>query len=401
MAAFKYVAYDFYGQEKKGRIEAYNEDQAKKILKDDGYKVNQIEEIKTTIWTKDIYLGKPVKNRDLVVFLQQFSALLEAGLTVVDTIKILREQTKNKVLSKALYYIEIDLRQGKSLAKAMDKHPHVFPTILVNVVHSAEVSGSLEETLDDLAVYYQKQHKTIQKVKSSLAYPVTVMIVALAVVTFLLMYVVPQFVSMFDQFGADLPLITKVVLTLSNTLIDHWLVILLILIVGLLGAIILVKKDNARFKLDSLFLKMPVIGQLTLKSNLATMGRTLNSLLKNAVPIIDSIDLTKQTIKNRVVRHVLEQSKQSLKKGGTFSKPMKDHWAFPFLVTQMLSVGEKTGSLEEMLSQIANFYEEDVDTSADQLKTLLEPLLIIMMSIIVGAIVLAIVVPMFDLYNQI
>ncbi|MFD2639236.1 type II secretion system F family protein [Piscibacillus salipiscarius] len=400
MGAYKYIAYDFYGQTKKGRIEAYNEEQAKKMLKDEGYKVNEIEEVKDSIWNRDLYIGKPVKTRDLVVFLQQFSALLEAGMTVVDTMAILREQTKNKVLNKALYYIEIDLRQGTSLAKAMKKHPRIFPSILINVIHSAEVSGSLEETLNELANYYQKHHKTVSKVKSSLAYPLTVMIVAIGVVIFLLMYVVPQFVSMFDQFGAELPMITKVVLTLSNVLQKHWLQLFLTVIGLMTGLVLLMKNEQSRLKLDALLLKLPLFGSLILKSNLANMGRTLNSLLKNAVPIIDSIDLTKQTVKNRVIQHILDQSKSSLKQGGSFTKPMKDHWAFPFLVTQMLSVGEKTGSLEEMLNQVASFYEEDVETASDQLKTLLEPLLIITMSIIVGAIVLAIVVPMFELYNQ-
>ncbi|WP_054754400.1 type II secretion system F family protein [Piscibacillus salipiscarius] len=370
------------------------------MLKDEGYKVNEIEEVKDSIWNRDLYIGKPVKTRDLVVFLQQFSALLEAGMTVVDTMAILREQTKNKVLNKALYYIEIDLRQGTSLAKAMKKHPRIFPSILINVIHSAEVSGSLEETLNELANYYQKHHKTVSKVKSSLAYPLTVMIVAIGVVIFLLMYVVPQFVSMFDQFGAELPMITKVVLTLSNVLQKHWLQLFLTVIGLMTGLVLLMKNEQSRLKLDALLLKLPLFGSLILKSNLANMGRTLNSLLKNAVPIIDSIDLTKQTVKNRVIQHILDQSKSSLKQGGSFTKPMKDHWAFPFLVTQMLSVGEKTGSLEEMLNQVASFYEEDVETASDQLKTLLEPLLIITMSIIVGAIVLAIVVPMFELYNQ-
>ena len=401
MADYKYTAYDFYGRVKKGRLEAYNPEQAKKLLKDDGYKVEDLKEVKASIWTKEFNLSRPVKNRDMVVFLQQFSALLEAGLTVVDTINILREQTKNKVLNRALYYIEIDLRQGTSLANSMRKHPKVFPTILANIIHSAEVSGSLEDTLDELAEYYQKHYKTVQKVKTSLAYPMTVMFVAVIVVIFLLMYVVPQFVSMFEQFGADLPFITKIVLSISELLLNYWLLLLFCLIATLVLTVYLMKHNQAKYYVDALLLKLPFIGPLLLKSNLASMCRTLYSLLKNAVPIIDAIDLTKQTVKNKVIQGVLDESKLSLKQGGTFSKPLNDHWAFPFLVTQMLLVGEKTGSLEKMLHQVASFYEDDVNTSSDQFKSLLEPVLIIMLSIIVGAIVLAIVVPMFDLYNQI
>ncbi|TFB13897.1 type II secretion system F family protein [Filobacillus milosensis] len=401
MASFKYVASDFYGHEIKGRLEAFNAEQAKKLLKDEGYKVENIEEVKDSIWTKDLYLGKPFKNRDMVVFLQQFSALLKAGLTVVDTINILREQTKNKALNKALYYIEIDLRQGTSLANSMRKHPKIFSTILVNVIHSAEMSGSLEDTLEELSAYYNKQHKTMTKVKSSLAYPVVVMFVAFFVVLFLLMYVVPQFVTMFDQFGADLPGITKFVLAVSNWLVANWLLFLLIVLGLAVGFIAALQNEKSRYHLDQLALKVPVFGQLVMKSNMANMSRTLSSLMKNAVPIIQAIDLTKDTLKNLVIKQTLEQSKSSLKQGNSFVRPMKDHWAFPFMVTQMIAVGEKTGSLEEMLNQVATFYEDDVDTAAEQLKSLLEPLLIISLSVIVGTIVLAIVVPMFDLYSQI
>ncbi|RPF50562.1 type II secretion system F family protein [Aquisalibacillus elongatus] len=401
MASYKYEAYDFYGTVKKGRLEAYNADQVKKMLKDEGYKVEIIEEVKDSIWTKEFSIGRPVKNRDMVIFLQQFSALLQAGMTIVDTIRILREQTKNKILDKALYYVEVDLRQGTSLANAMGKYAKVFPVILVNMIHSAEVSGTLEETLEDLAHYYEKQHKTLQKVRSSLAYPITVVFVAIAVVTFLLMYVVPQFVTMFNQFGGELPWITQTVLQMSELLKAHWLLLLLIVAALTLVFISLLKNDDVKYKIDHVLLKLPVFGPLILKTNIARMSRTLNSLLKNAVPIIDSIDLTRETIKNRVVNRVLQQSKSSLKQGGSFVKPMEEHWAFPFLVTQMISVGEKTGSLEDMLNQVANFYEEDVETTADQLKSLLEPLLIISLSIIVGTIVLAIVIPMFDLYSQI
>ncbi|GEL78144.1 type II secretion system F family protein [Tenuibacillus multivorans] len=401
MASYRYTAVDFYGHAKKGRLEAFNTEQAKKLLRDEGYKVKSIEEVKGSIWTKELYIGRPVKSRDLVVFLQQFSALLKAGLTVVDTIRILREQTNNKALIKALYYIEIDLRQGTSLANAMEKHPKIFNTILVNMIHSAELSGTLEESLDELADYYQKQHKTMQTIQSSLAYPVTVMIVAFLVVIFLLMYVVPQFVSMFDQFGAELPLITRFVLALSNWLVQNWLLFILIISLVILASIWVYQHHQWRYKLDHLLLQLPVFGPLVLKSNIASMTRTLSSLLKNAVPIIQAIELTEKTIPNRVIRDTLKQSKTSLKQGNSFVKPMEEQSVFPFLVTQMISVGENAGSLVAMLEQVSGFYEEDIDTAAGRLKSLLEPLLIIALSIIVGTIVLAIIVPMFDLFNQI
>ncbi|PKR76941.1 type II secretion system F family protein [Halalkalibacillus sediminis] len=401
MASFKYVAANYSGSTIKGKMEAFNEDQARKMLKDDGLKVETLHRVEESIWNKDLHIGNPVKNQDLVAFLQQFGALLRAGLTVVESLSILREQTSNKELTKALYYIEIDMRQGTSLAKAMGKHSRIFPTILINMVHSGEASGTLDETLVSLGTYYNKQHKTKQKVKSALAYPITVVIVAIFVVIFLMLYVVPQFVDMFAQFDAELPMITKFVLAVSNIITNYWLLLLLITLGIILGVVMIYQKEQARVKFDEWALKVPIFGKLVQKSNLAKMTRSLSSLLYNSVPIIQAIQLTEETIKNRVIKHKLIESRQALRKGNSMVSPMKGHWAFPYLVTQMISVGERTGSLEEMLDQVASFYEDDVETTTDQLKSLIEPLLIITLSIIVGTIVLAIIVPMFEIFNQV
>ncbi|GAA0450509.1 type II secretion system F family protein [Alkalibacillus silvisoli] len=401
MASFKYIAADYNGNEKKGRIEAYNLDLAKARLRDEGLKIETIEEVESSIWTKDIHLGSPVKHRDFVVFLQQFASLLKAGLTIVESLTILREQTKQKHLKEALYYVEIDMRQGSSLTNALKKHPQLFSDIFINMVHSGESSGSLEGTLSKLADYYHKNYKTSQKVKSTFAYPITVAIVAIGVVIFLMMYVVPEFVDMFTQFDASLPIITQIVLAVSHILSQYWLLILLVTLLIALTLLILFKREESRIKVDHYLLKLPGFGPLILKSNMASMTRTLSSLLYNKVPIIEAIKLTEQTLKNRVIQQTLQEARTSLQQGESLVKPMREHWAYPYLVTQMIEVGEKTNALPEMLNQVATFYEDDVDTATEQLKSLLEPLLIVTLSVIVGVIVLAIVIPMFELFNQI
>ncbi|MET3683124.1 type IV pilus assembly protein PilC [Alkalibacillus flavidus] len=401
MTSFKYEAVDYNGNYQKGKFDAYNLDLAKARLRDEGLRVETIEEVPQTIWNKEIYFGSPVKNRDFVVFLQQFAALLKAGLTIVQSLSILREQTKQKYLKEALYYIEIDMRQGSSLTNALKKQPHIFSNIFINMVHSGESSGALQETLDKLADYYQKQYKTKQKIQSTFAYPATVSVVAIGVVIFLMMYVVPEFVSMFAQFDAELPVITQFVLGLSDLFTSYWLLLLFISILVVLMFIMAFKRESSRYRIDYYLLKTPGFGTLVLKSNMAQLSRTLSSLLYNNVPVIEALKLTGQTINNRIISETLDEAQVALKKGQSMVKPMRDHWAYPYLVTQMIEVGEQTNALPEMLEQVADFYEEDVDTATEQFKSLLEPLLIVSLSLIVGTIVLAIIIPMFDLFNQI
>lgn len=401
MASFKYIAYDFYGREKRGKIKAYNKAQAINQLRNDGLKVESIEAIKETIWTKDIYIGKPVKTSEFVLFLEQFATLMNAGITIVDCIDILKVQTKNKVLKETLTYIEIDMKQGNSLTEALRKHPRIFPPIAVNIIHSGEASGSLDTALKDLSNYYKKRDETARKIKSTLTYPVVVLFVAMAVVIFMMVVVVPQFVDMFAQFDAELPAITQAVLNISNFIQAWWFMIGLAFILLIFGCFLLFRYESTRKKIDYYLLKVPILGNIVLKSNIANITRTLSSLLKNGVPILESIQLVQETVSNKEIRQTLEEARSSLKRGGTLSGPFIENKIYPYLMTQMISVGEKTGSLEKMLEETAKIYEEDVETVSEQLKSLLEPFTIIFLSIIVGTIILAIVVPMFDLFNQI
>ncbi|MEH7236195.1 type II secretion system F family protein [Bacillus sp. JJ1562] len=400
MPRFKYEGRDKFGR-KSGTISGTSKKDAIVSLRDKGIRVISINEVPETLLTKDIAIGNPVKLRDFVIFLRQFATLIKAGVTIVDSMHILASQTSSKPLQKALFEVEVDLREGIPLSAATAKHKRIFTTLFTNMVRVGEVGGNLDDTLENLAVYYEKQNKTRQKVKSAMAYPAVIGIVAVAVVIFLLVSVVPTFVDMFADFGAELPGITKFVLNASVFMQKFWWLVILLGLIIYLFFIFLKQKQETRYYLDYATLKMPIFGKLIQKAVLARMTRTLSSMLKSSVPILQALTVVESIVENEVIAKVIKQSRQALEQGKSMTEPMKKHWAFPPLITHMIAIGESTGSLDEMLGKVANFYEDEVDNATDQLKSLIEPLMIVFLSSIVGTIVTAILVPMFDIFNQI
>ncbi|WP_099352107.1 type II secretion system F family protein [Fredinandcohnia onubensis] len=400
MARFKYQGRDTKGK-KSGSISAKSKHEAVSKLRESGIRVIQIDEVPETLLTKDISLGNPVKLRDFTIFLRQFATLIKAGITIVDSMSILASQTSSKALKRALVEVELDLRDGNSLSAATAKHKKIFSTLFINMVKVGEVGGTLDETLERLAVHFEKQHKLRQKVKSAMAYPAIIGVIAVAVVIFLLVSVVPTFVSMFSDFGADLPAITKFVLGASEFMQSFWWVIVLVFISVYLGILFMQSKEQTKYYWDYLMLRIPLFGKLLQKAALARMTRTLSSLLSSSVPILQALVVVETIVENEVISKVIKESRISLEKGRSLTEPMKNHWAFPPLITQMIIIGENTGSLDEMLGKVASFYEEDVENTTDQLKSLIEPIMIVFLAGIVGTIVTAIMVPMFDIFNQI
>lgn len=400
MPRFKYEGRDKFGK-KSGTISGTSKKDAVASLRDKGIRVIAINEVQETFLTKDIAVGNPVKLREFVIFLRQFSTLIKAGVTIVDSMNILANQTSSKPLQKALLDVEVDLREGIPLSAATAKHKRIFTTLFTNMVRVGEVGGNLDDTLENLAVYYEKQNKTRQKVKSAMAYPAVVGIVAVVVVIFLLVSVVPTFVDMFADFGAELPGITKFVLNASVFMQKFWWLVILLGILIYFSFLFLKQKQETRYYLDYAILKMPIFGKLTQKAALARMTRTLSSMLNSSVPILQALQVVETIVENEVIAGVLKQSRQALEQGKSMTEPMKKHWAFPPLITHMIAIGESTGSLDEMLGKVANFYEDEVENATDQLKSLIEPLMIVFLSSVVGTIVTAILVPMFDIFNQI
>ncbi|MFD2213792.1 type II secretion system F family protein [Metabacillus endolithicus] len=400
MAKFKYEGRDRSGK-KSGKVTANSKREAVLKLSELGIRITNIEEIPETLLTKDIAIGNPVKLQEFVVYLRQFSTLLRAGVTIVDATNILAKQTSSKPLRKALEQMEDDLKSGQALSVAAAKHKRIFSSMFVNMIKAGEASGSMEETLDRLAIQYEKQHRTKQKIQSALAYPMAVAIVAVVVVIFLLVSVVPTFVSMFEGFGAQLPAITLFVLNSSIFMQEYWYIVILFFVAVFSTFYVLRKNKQTKYYLDVVALRMPIFGSMIQKAVLARMTRTLSSLFSSSVPILQSLAIVEKIVENEVVAKVIANSRVSLENGLSLTEPMKKHWAFPPLVTQMIAIGEETGSLDEMLGKVADFYEEEVENSTDRLKSLIEPLMIVLLAGIVGTIVIAIIVPMFDIFNHV
>ncbi|MBT2684571.1 type II secretion system F family protein [Bacillus sp. ISL-37] len=400
MARFKYSGRD-RTKKRSGTITAGSKREALAKLREEGIRTTNIFEVPETLLTKEINIGNPVKLQHLVIYLRQFATLLKAGVSVVESTNILARQTESKALRKALLDIEAELREGNQLSQASAKHDKVFSTMYINMIKAGEAGGNMDETLERLADHYEKQHNTRQKVVAALTYPAVIGLIAIGVVIFLLVSVVPTFVGMFADFGGELPGITKFVLGASEFMQGYWWLILLFFFALAISFSFAKKNKKSKYYLDYAILRMPVFGKLMQKAVLARMTRTLSSLFTSSVPILQALSIVENVVENEVISRVVRESRDSLEIGQSMTGPMKNHWAFPPLVTQMISIGEETGSLDGMLGKVAEFYEKEVETSTDQLKSLIEPIMIVILAGLVGTIVTSIMIPMFDIFNHV
>ncbi|HJV46785.1 MAG TPA: type II secretion system F family protein [Bacillota bacterium] len=401
MLQFRYEGRTRAGKREKGTIKAISVRDAMVKLRAKGVAVTSVKQVEVSFLNQDITFGSPVKLQDMVIFLRQFCTLLQAGISIVDSTKILSNQTDSKALRQALIVVEEDLREGKPLSEASAKHSKIFPNMFVNMVQAGEIGGKLEESLDRVAVYFEKQYHTRQKVKSALAYPAILGFIAVAVVTFLLVFVVPTFTNMFSSFGAKLPAITQFVLSASSWMGKYWWMILLAGVICQIILIFLRRNTYSKYYLDYVTLRMPILGKIIQKAALARMTRTLSSLFSSSVPILNALSIVENIVENEVIARVLRESRTSLENGQPLTDPMRSHWVFPPLVTHMIAIGEQTGSLDLMLGKVADFYEKEVENATDRLKSLVEPLMILFLAVVVGTIVSSIMVPMFDIFNHV
>jgi type IV pilus assembly protein PilC len=401
MAQFSYVGRDRSGKKRTGSILGLSKREAVQKLKDKGIAVIDVQEKKQSLLNKEISIGKQVKSQQFVIFLRQLATLLRAGVSVVDATKILSLQTESKALQKVLDDVEGELQEGNHLSIAMGKHRGIFPSLVINMVAAGEVSGNLDDTLDQLATYFEKQHYTKQKILSAMMYPVMVGVVAVLVIIFLLAKVVPSFAAMLEDSGGELPIITKVVLNASHFFQDFWWTVFVCGILFYLFIYFIRQNPSRKYYWDYAMLKVPVFGKIFQKSEIARMTRTLSSLFSSSIPILQTLIIVERVIDNEVVARVLRQSRDALESGYRLTEPMKKHWIFPPLVTHMIAIGEETGSMDEMLAKVAEFYEKEVEAATDRLKSLIEPIMIVILASIVGTIVISIIVPMFEIYKTI
>lgn len=383
-----------------GTIDAVSKTAAIDKLREKGINPREVVESKS-ILHKDISFGGKIKPQDFVIYCRQFATLIRAGVSLVESTNILARQATNKSLKRALERVEEDIRTGQPFSEAVKKHPKVFPELFVNMMRSGEATGNIDETLERLATSYEKSYRLVKKVQSTLTYPAMLLIMIVVVVFFMLIFIVPTFVESFESMDAELPWLTVMTVALGEWLRQYWWLPIGALII-IIFAFHYLFKNNSQFhySVHYALLKMPIFGPLLQKTALARLTRNLSSLFSSAVPILQALTISEKISGNPVVGKVVIDAKVSLEKGSTLTEPLEKSWIFPPMVTSMTKIGESTGSLDYMLEKIADFYEEEVDRSVDTLKSLIEPLMIVLLAGAVGIIVAAIFLPMFSLYEQ-
>jgi type IV pilus assembly protein PilC len=345
-------------------------------------------------------IGKKVAAKNLAVFTRQFSVMIDAGLPLVQCLDILGSQEEDKNFAAVIGATRSDVESGASLADAMRKHPKTFDPLFTNMIAAGEAGGILDTILKRLATYIEKAVKLAGQVKSAMIYPVAVIVIAGLVVGVILWKVIPTFAALFSGLGADLPLPTRIVIGLSDNLVRFFPFLLVGGGAAAYGFRTYYATDNGRHVIDSIMLKMPVFGNIMKKIAVARFCRTLSTLISSGVPILDGLEITAKTSGNAIVEDAIMVTRKSIERGETISAPLKDTKVFPSMVTQMIGVGEATGALDTMLGKIADFYEEEVDTAVAGLLTLLEPIMIAILGVVVGGIVIAMYLPIFDLISK-
>ncbi len=398
MPVFEYTGRTSTGQPVSGSLEAKNKDEIIKLLRKQRVIVTKIKKKPKQI---NIVIGSGIKAVEISRFTRQFAVMIEAGLPLVQCLDILATQTPNKIFAKKLADVRDSVSSGSTLANALAKHKKVFDELYVNMVEAGEISGALETILKRLAEYREKADAIKRKVKGAMTYPaiVTTMLVLIAWV--MLTFIVPIFAGMFEGLGAELPKPTQIVMNISNWLKHNMLVMFVILAAIIIIYKILNKNPKTKYYLDLIKLKMPIFGQLVRKSAVAKFSRTLSTLLQSGVNIIDALTITSKTAGNKVLERAIKNAIISISQGETITAPLEESNVFPPMVIQMINVGEKTGNIDEMLSRVADFYDEEVDAAVESLTALIEPLMTVVMGVVVGALLIAMYLPMFDIIGKI
>jgi type IV pilus assembly protein PilC len=400
MAQYKYSGRNHTGKRITGLIDDESKQAAMLVLKDKGIAVLEIQEYQANWMTKDISLFQRVNTREIIIFVRQFAALLEAGITVMRSVTILMDQTENKLLKATIKEIRDKVQEGSSLSEATAVHRKVFPQVLISMLKAGEATGNLDDSLTKVGDYLERQYELKQKVISALIYPAILSCVAFMVILFMLTFIVPTFVDMYEGMDQELPLITSIVLEVSNYISSNVIFIVVFLLFFVIIIYMLSKNTFFKYILDYFVFKIPIYGKFLQKTAIARLTRTLSSLFAASVPILQAMEIVEKVNNNEVMNRVIRASRASLESGRSIVIPMKDHWLFPPLVTQMITIGEETGSLDTMLLKVAEFYESDVEHMTDRLKALIEPLLILVIAALIGVIVLAVVVPMFGMFQN-
>ncbi len=397
MASFTYTARSFSGDLRTATLEASSRDDVVAQLRRQRLSVVKIDEATAA---KKPRRGH-IKMRDVVIFTRQFSTMINAGLPLVQALTILAEQSQNKVLADITRKVVFDVESGNTVADAMTKHPQAFSPLYVNMVAAGEAGGILDTILMRLATFMEKNDALVRKVKGAMIYPSVIMSVAGIAVTVLLIFVIPVFENLFSSAGLALPLPTRIVMGASRFLKGYWYIIIGIVVAAWFAYKRYAATSDGRLKIDRVLLQVPVLGDVLRKSAVSRFTRTLGTLVSSGVSILDGLEITARTAGNRVVQDAIMESRSSIAGGDTIAAPLKKSGVFPPMVISMISVGEQTGGLDEMLSKIADFYDDEVDAAVGNLLSLLEPLMIVFLGVVVGGMVVSMYLPIFDMINAV
>ena len=400
MAVFQYVGMTATGQQVSGELQGANKDEVAAVLR--RRKIRAL-----SIKGKPVSLALPfmggggVKLTDVSRFTRQFSAMSAAGLSLVQCLDVLSQQTESKELGKAIQKVSMDIQGGATMADAMSKHPKIFNRLYTNMVAAGEASGNLDEILMRLAEYQEKNQALIRKIKGAMTYPAVVLVVALVATLAMLMFIVPTFAQMFADFGGQLPAPTAFCVWLSNMIKKYIVHAIVTVIVAYILFDRYYKTEGGRLQMDTFILKVPVLGDLQRKSAVSRFSQTLSTLLTSGITIVDALQITARTAGNALLEKGLMRTVERVTGGLTIAEPLRETGVFPPMVIHMVSVGEKTGGLAEMLGKVAEFYEEEVDAAVEALTSVIEPILIIILGGVVGGILISMYLPMFDMVGAI
>ena len=399
MATYGYKAITKAGKEVKGSLEADNKDLAMAELRRQELTIIDLGEQSFLTKDIDIQIGGWPKARDLSVMCRQFVSMTKAGVSILESLKMLCEQTENKRLQDALKEVRISVEKGETLADSMAEHPKVFPGIMVNMVAAGEASGSLDVALERVATQLERSNKTQAMVKKAMIYPIAVCIVAIIVTIVMLVVVIPNYEDMFKDLGTELPWITKFYVGLSHGIVNYWFIVVPVILAIAFGIKAFSKTDLGKHFFGKIALKIPLFSKLVIKSASSMMARTMSTLLGAGVPLIEAVDIVSGVLNNVYFKEAMQDAKDEITIGMPLSRPLQESGLFPPMVYQMIRIGEESGNTEEMLDKLADYYDEEVEMTVQSLMAAMEPMIIVILAIVVGGLVAACMAPMMSMYT--
>ncbi|MGH4118657.1 type II secretion system F family protein [Clostridium sp.] len=401
MLTFKYKVMNHQGEKIEGTFKANSQNEVLAMIEDNNYYPIEVKEVLERE-EQDLFESfAKVKTKDIYIFCRQFHTMINAGANISNALDVLRKQTTNKKLKKCLNEAHDDVQKGISLSEAFGKHNDVFPDLLVNMINTGEVSGNLDIIMSRMASHFEKENKINNQIKSAMVYPIVLASLSIVIVAFILTFIMPTFVGMFESSGVALPAPTRIVMGLSKFITTKWYILIAVIGGGIYGMKTYAKTPAGRLSIDGLKLKLPIIKDITEKVIVSRFTRTLATVLASGVSLVQALEVVQKVVGNKVAEKSLELIKEKVLKGVSLGEALGEEKIFPMMLHSMIKIGEESGSLDDILDKTANFYDEELESSLKRMTTMIEPLMIIIMGFLIGGIVIAMMLPIFDMGNTV